>query len=87
MIVGHTDCAAVKTTINKLKESKPPGFLTPIANAAKERTYDPDALAADHVREACHTLKNHKSIQSLEREVTIIGGMFDVHTGNMEFFS
>ena len=86
IVIGHTDCAAVKTTIANLNNNKPSGFLSSIANVA-DKNSDVDKLALAHVKDACKTLKNHESIQRLEREITILGGMYEVHSGNIEFFT
>ena len=101
LVLGHTECGAVKGACDNVKlgnltnvmnEIQP--AVTKVKNVKGERSSkNPEfvqAVAVENVRLAQQEIRDKSSIlKEMEKkgELLILGGMYDVHTGKVEFFN
>ena len=99
MVLGHTNCGAVKAAIAHLhaKDSLPGSIndlvelIKPAVEQSKGETADPlDSAIARMFRSASRRLKNLEPILATpvkEGKLKIIGGVYDLHTGKVKLIS
>jgi len=100
MVLGHTECGAIKGACDHVKMGKLTGLLKkikPAVSAEKTTTTNRDSknypfvqnVASINVRMVMkQAARKSKIIESMlrKREIALIGGMYDVSTGIVEFY-
>jgi carbonic anhydrase len=100
MVLGHTECGAIKGACDHVKMGKLTGLLNkikPAVSAEKTTTTNRDSknypfvqnVASINVRMVMKQVaRKSKIIESMlrKREIALIGGMYDVSTGIVEFY-
>jgi carbonic anhydrase len=98
LVLGHTDCGAVKGTIDDVEMGNLTGLLARIKPAISATKFDGerssknaayvDAVARTNVVLALDNIRRRSPIlEDLEKKgsVQIAGAMYDLATGNVEF--
>ena len=96
VVLGHSDCGAVKATIDVMKTNAAlPGHLPALIDAIRpavnlaEKARAPDPLAeviAQNVRHSVHCLEQAGPIiaEAITRKhVKVVGGFYDIATGRV----
>lgn len=99
VVLGHTGCGAIKGACDDVKLGNLTGLLNKIKPAVADLRYDGDRSSANaafvnmvaesNVHNAVKTIQNTSSIvrEMIEnKEIGIIGGMYNVETGTVEFY-
>lgn len=99
LVLGHTECGAVKGAIDNVELGNLTGLLDKIEPAIAVTKYDGNRSSSDkkfvelvteeNVRVAMNEIRSKSSIlKNLESEgkVKIVGGLYDVSTGKVNFF-
>jgi carbonic anhydrase len=98
LVLGHTDCGAVKGAIDDVEMGNLTGLLARIKPAISATKFDGerssknaayvDAVARTNVRLALDNIRRRSPIlEDLEKKgsIQIAGAMYDLATGNVEF--
>lgn len=99
MVLGHTECGAIKGACDHVKMGKLTGLLKKIKSSVKaektekERTSENSdfvsKVASLNVKSVLKKIpKNSNILRSMNKkgEIAIIGGMYDVSTGIVDFY-
>lgn len=99
MVLGHTECGAIKGACDHVKMGKLTGLLKKIKSSVKaektekERTSENSEfvtkVASLNVKSVLKKIPKHSKIlrdMHKKGEIAIIGGMYDVSTGMVDFY-
>lgn len=99
VIMGHSECGAVKGAIDNVELGNLTGLLHKIDPAVESTSYDGDRTAKDHtfvelvteenVRLAMEEVRQRSSIlREMEEkgQIAIVGGLYNVSTGTVIFY-
>lgn len=94
VVLGHTNCGAVSAALG----DSPKGHVGPLIDKIKislpkcEHIHSKDekifALTEENINQSISEIKNDSNLSSLleEGKVKIIGAMYDIHTGVVDFY-
>ena len=101
VVLGHGNCGAIKSVLNEVELGNITGLLEKIKPALSEskENYSGETKSSNHdfVETVCHTnvklmvneiRKNSPILKEMEDngEIKIVGAMYDIHTGKVDFF-
>lgn len=94
VVLGHTECGAVRAAVQR--PENPPGHIVTLINEIKPAVAKSAHLPGDPVNNAVrqNVLEQVKNLRDLEPvlsrkfengEILIVGAVYDIHTGKVEF--
>jgi carbonic anhydrase len=94
VVLGHTECGAVSAAVDK--PENPPGHIVALINAIKPAVSKSSHMMGDPVNNAVrqNVLEQVNELRELEPvlsrkyfngEILIVGAVYDIHTGKVEF--
>ncbi len=94
VVLGHTECGAVGAAVEK--PENPPGHIVALINAIKPAVAKSSHMMGDPVNNAVrqNVLEQVNELRELEPvlsrkyfngEILIVGAVYDIHTGKVEF--
>lgn len=94
VVLGHTECGAVNAAVNK--PENPPGHIVTLINAIKPAVTKSSHLKGNALNNAVrqNVIEQVNELRELEPvlskrykdgEILIVGGVYDLHTGKVEF--
>jgi len=99
LVMGHTSCGAIKGAIDKVQLGKLTGLLTKIRPAVEATRYQGersakssdfvDAVARQNVESTMADIRRHSAVLAglvTSGAVKIVGAMYRIETGLVEFF-
>ena len=94
LVMGHTECGAVNAAVQR--PENPPGHIVTLINEIKPAVAKSSHLPGNRLNNAVrqNVLEQVKSLRDLEPvlsrkyeagEILIVGAVYDIHTGKVEF--